>query len=258
MKRGLVILSAILAAAAPAGWYFKYHTSSADGPEQAEESGPSPEHKPDPGNYARLRKQLAGKRLQLAQSYRAARTRAEKDAVLKRARAVLESHLLEMAHCWRGTPWDFNGTCKTPGSGKIACGYFVSTLLRDTGVDCQRVKLAQQPSQRIIATFLPRKHMRIRAGLAYDDFLKQETARGPGWRIVGLDRHVGFLVVEPGGKIRFIHSNPGTPRVVLDEPREKSAYLRNSNYRVTGNFSANKKFLEGWLTGKVWPTKTGK
>ncbi len=216
----------------------------------------SPLHKPDPAQYEKLKKQLAEKRTLLARQYQSARTSSKKADVLKQARNTLESYLLKMTHCWRGTPWDFNGTCKTPGSGKIACGYFISTVLQDAGVKCERIRLAQQPSQRIIASFLTRKDMHIRAGLSYDDFLKQEIARGPGWRIVGLDRHVGFLVVEPGGKTRFIHSNPGTPQVVLDEAREESAYLRNSNYRVTGNISANHEFLKGWLTGKTWKTKT--
>lgn len=35
--------------------------------------------------------------------------------------------------CWYGTPWDFNGCTTEPGKGSIACGYFVSTVLRDAG-----------------------------------------------------------------------------------------------------------------------------
>src|SRR5687768_9423034 len=32
---------------------------------------------------------------------------------------------------WEGTDWDFNGTTEVPGKGSIACGYFVTTILRD-------------------------------------------------------------------------------------------------------------------------------
>ena len=80
--------------------------------------------------------------------------------------------------------------------------------------------------------------------------------RRPEWvhRVVMGDA----MLAAPGGERRTLQGLAAAIWVVLDEPREKSAYLRNSNYRVTGNFSANKKFLEGWLTGKVWPTKTGK
>ena len=255
MKRGLTILIIALMAAASTAWYFRDQfvstpdNKATDAPEQTQ-------HKPDPERYELLKQELAEKRQDLANSYNNASDPAAKDAILKQARTTLESYLLEMSHCWRGTPWDFNGTCKTPGSGKIACGYFVSTILQDTGIQCQRIKLAQQASQNIIATFVTRSDMHIRAGLSYDRFLEQEIARGPGWRIVGLDSHVGFLVVEADGKIRFIHSSPSTPCAVVDETREQADYLQRSNYRVTANITANKNFLLGWLTGKVWPTKT--
>ena len=45
---------------------------------------------------------------------------------------------------WMQTPWDFNGHTDTPRKGEIACGYFVTTTLRDIGVRLQRYKLAQQ------------------------------------------------------------------------------------------------------------------
>lgn len=253
MRWLILIILVVAAVTIPAIW--NSHEKTGDNPEA---QTAEPIHTPDPAQYEVLKKNLAEARAKLSGQYRAARTQAEKKAVLAEARSTLESHLLKMTHCWRGTPWDFNGTCKTPGSGKIACGYFVSTVLRDAGVKCERVRLAQQASQNIIATFLPRRQMHIRAGLSYDEFLKQEIARGPGWRIVGLDRHVGFLVIEKNGTTRFIHSNPGTPSIVLDEPRERGQYLRASNYRVTGNITANTNFLTGWLGGKKWPTHTGR
>src|SRR6187455_2399459 len=32
---------------------------------------------------------------------------------------------------WIGTAWNFNGTSEKPQQGSIACGYFVTTILRD-------------------------------------------------------------------------------------------------------------------------------
>src|ERR1700741_5295000 len=49
--------------------------------------------------------------------------------------------------CWYGTPWGFYGTTEEPGQGTIACGYFVTTVLRDAGCSLQRIKLAQYPSE---------------------------------------------------------------------------------------------------------------
>src|SRR4029453_1954809 len=47
--------------------------------------------------------------------------------------------------CWYGTAWDFNGITEEPGKGKIACGYFVTTILRDLGIPVKRYKHAQRP-----------------------------------------------------------------------------------------------------------------
>ena len=51
---------------------------------------------------------------------------------------------------WVGTPWDFNGTARTPKQGSIACGYFVMNTLSDIGFKIERVKLAQVASSEMI------------------------------------------------------------------------------------------------------------
>ena len=158
--------------------------------------------------------------------------------------------------CWLGTPWDFNGTSQTPGEGKIACGYFVSTVLRDAGFQLERVRLAQQASQNIIRTFLPRDAIHIRVGTPYETFLQQVVARGPGVRVVGLDTHVAFLIVNPDQSINFIHSSGARPWTVVNEKPAQANVLATSNYRVTGILTRNQKVLQGWLTQTPWPTKT--
>ena len=45
---------------------------------------------------------------------------------------------------WLTTPWSFIGHTSIPRQGEIACGYFVSTTLRDVGVNLNRYKFAQQ------------------------------------------------------------------------------------------------------------------
>jgi hypothetical protein len=37
-----------------------------------------------------------------------------------------------------------------PSHGNIACGYFITTLMRDAGIPVQRAKLAQQTTSAII------------------------------------------------------------------------------------------------------------
>lgn len=247
----------ILIGSAYAGWKYRdplwsfYQKFAA----QVTDTPLDPAPKPNPERYQVLIKELAEKRSQLSARYIQARTAREISDVVTESQTTLESALPELMRCWLGTPWDFNGTCKTPGSGKIACGYFVSTVLRDAGFDLERFRLAQQPSQRIIGTFMPRKKMSISAGLAYDQFLNELTDRGPGIRIVGLDNHVGFIVVPESGDIRFIHSSGAHPYCVVDENRENAGSLQRSSYRVTGNFTRNAEVIHGWLVGQEWPTK---
>lgn len=45
---------------------------------------------------------------------------------------------------WYGTPWSFGGHTAVPNKGEIACGYFISTTLRDMGIKLNRYRLAQK------------------------------------------------------------------------------------------------------------------
>ncbi len=254
LKRIIIIL--LLAFGVTLGWhhfqpalldFYRKHFQSTEAPGL-------PPAQPDPERYQELIEELARERSGLTERYAHARTAREISDVINDSRRLLEARLPEMMRCWLGTPWDFNGTCQTPGSGKIACGYFVSTILRDAGFQVERIRLAQQPSQRIIRTFLPKDKIFIRAGLSYEKFLDQVVARGPGIRIVGLDRHVAFLVVTPEEKIHFIHASGASPYCVVDESRHDATSLQNSNYRVTGNLTRHPEIIHGWLTGSDWPT----
>ncbi|MGC6467236.1 MAG: hypothetical protein ACON38_13400 [Akkermansiaceae bacterium] len=253
-----LILLLILAGAAFLGWHFRepladlYHkivNRSASG-----ENDPR-KGTPDPVRYQELIKELEAKRLDLSKQYQQARTAQDITRVIRDSRKTLDEFLPAMMRCWLGTDWDLNGTCSTPGSGKIACGYFVSTILQDAGFKVERYKLAQQASQKIIGTFLPRNQMHVRAGKSYDDFLQEVVSRGPGIRIVGLDKHVAFLVVQEDSSIRFIHSSGGEPYCVVDEGRHNATALKNSKYRVTGEITGNDDVIHRWLIGDRWPTQ---
>ena len=257
MKRRIfrILTLLILAGSAFAGWHYRAPLHSFYQKHVAKSSIPPKKEIPNPVRYQEIINELAEKRKTLSTRYTNARTAQELSSVISESRRTLESTLPAMMRCWLGTPWDFNGTCQTPGSGKIACGYFVSTILRDAGFKVERIRLAQQPSQNIIATFLLRSEMHIRASLAYDTFLDQVTARGPGIRIVGLDSHVAFIVVPPSGDIRFIHSSGAAAKCVVDEDRSQAGVLQRSNYRVTGNITGSDEVIHGWLTEQAWPTK---
>ena len=204
---------------------------------------------PDPERYEVLKEETERWRMELAKRYRAARSDAAKQVVIGDARVFLETVLPDMMSCWLGTQWDFHGTSETPGEGKIACGYFVATVLRDAGFKVHRYRLARQPSQNILRTFLPQSELSLRVGTPYPEYASELRGMEPGIRIVGLDTHVGFIVSRPGN-FRFVHSSGSEPWCVVDEEESQAAVLERSNYRVQGSLTANPEVIRKWLMGE--------
>jgi hypothetical protein len=250
VKRLVAILSIPLAAAGWSAWQFRDELSrvwkaAAEGSAVAAIAGP----RPDPARYATLKEEAERWRRDLAARHARARTPEEKERVLLESRRFLETLLPAMMRCWLGTGWDFHGTSEVPGEGKIACGYFVATVLRDAGFRVDRYKLARQPSQNILRSFLPREALTLRVGVPYDRFADEVAAAEPGVRIVGLDHHVAFLVGDGDG-FRFIHSSGSRPWCVVDEDRGSAEVLRRSNYRVHGSLTGDPALIRRWLRGE--------
>ncbi len=208
-----------------------------------------PGPRPDLARYTTLKEEAENKRKDLAKRLAEARTAAEKEKVLTETRSYLETLLPQMMLCWLGTPWDFHGTAEGPGQGKIACGYFVATVLKDAGFRVDRYKLAQQASQNILRSFLPKEALQVQVGAPYDNYAAAIAKAEPGVRIVGLDSHVAFLVTGPDG-FRFIHSSGSKPWCVVNEDRDSAGVLARSNYRVQGLLTGDKEVLKRWLAGK--------
>jgi len=204
--------------------------------------------RPDPSKYRVLKRELEAKRLYLGAQYRSASTPAARQAIEQQARHTLETTLPAMMRCWLGTPWDFNGTAEGPGAGKIACGYFVATVLKDAGFKVDRYNLARQASGNILQSFLPKSACTRLVGRPYAEFTTTLGSGEPGIYVIGLDSHVAFLVVERGG-FRFIHSSGAKPWCVVDESSTEAAVLQRSNWRMFGNLSASPQVLKTWLNG---------
>lgn len=207
------------------------------------------QNQPDPERYTVLKEEAERWRQDFAKRYRAANSEAAKQVVIGDARIFLETVLPDLMACWLGTPWDFHGTSETPGEGSIACGYFVATLLRDAGFKVHRYRLAKQPSQNILRTFLPRSELSLRVGVPYETYAGELRTMDSGIRIVGLDTHVGFIVSE-SGSFRFVHASGSEPWCVVDESEEEAVVLQRSNYRVQGSLTANSKVIRKWLLGE--------
>jgi hypothetical protein len=203
-------------------------------------------------SYASRLKSLEVERQKLAEEYRNAAV--NKREVLDKARRVFVSSIEQnIFPFWYGTDWDFNGATETPREGKIACGYFVTTVLRDAGLRLSRVSLAQQASENIIkslttASFIKRFH-----DAPIEKFVDDVKKSGVGLYIVGLDIHVGFIL-NNGEGIYFIHSSYIEPSEVIREEAVKSPILCSSKYRVIGKISADDQMITKWLNQTAIPT----
>jgi hypothetical protein len=252
MKRWWLLLPiTLLILACATGWWFRgplaiWFQQTTGGVELGVRQLP----KPDPQQYETLVSELERWRNNLAARHQKARTEAERGAVERDARVILEQALPAMMRCWLGTPWDFNGTAAKPGGGKIACGYFVSTVLKDAGFHVDRYNLAQQPSGNILHSFLPNDACSLTVGKPYDIFATELEKADPGIYLVGLDTHVAFLVMS-GNRFRFIHSSGSRPWCVVDESRDEAHVLQRSNWRMLGNLTADPKVIRTWLNSET-------
>lgn len=255
MRRFGIFLIVLLAVAGGGAWHFRDRLAGLwrAGPPAMVPAEVKPV--PDPESYAVLVGDLKRWRGELAASYAATRDPEKRAEIERDARVLLELALPEMMRCWLGTPWDFHGTAAVPGGGKIACGYFVSTVLMDAGFKVDRYRLAKQPSENILRTFLSREDCELTVGLPYEEFADEAARLSPGVYVVGLDTHVAFLVVPEGGAFRFIHSSGSKPWCVVDESRENAEVLRKSKWRMLGNLTADAGVVRQWLSGKVIPVR---
>ncbi len=190
-------------------------------------------------------------------SYTGAWTTARQKLIIDSAR----QHIIENIHkqlypYWKGTRWAYSGTTETPRKGKIACGYFVSTILRDIGLEVERVYLAQQASEKIVKTFAEEKDIQRFRHKPIKSFVKSVIAMGEGLYIVGLDTHVGMMLVEKD-KAYFIHSSSSLIGGVKAENPLKSKVLKKSKYRIVGRALPDEVVVK-WLEGTPIKTYRGK
>jgi hypothetical protein len=137
---------------------------------------------------------------------------------------------------WLGTRWNFNGITETPGEGAIACGYFVTTMVRDMHFDIPRVKLAQCASEEMIISLVDKSKIKRYNGKENELILKFIEDKGRNLYIIGLDNHTGF-VLHDGTDVWFIHSSGTFPFCVVKEKIADADVLLDSKYKVLGNLS---------------------
>ena len=230
---------------------------SSASPAGGNQAASSPTPSINPAGYNQVRSKIDKARVVLSSRYQQATTSTNRVGVIDEARAYLtQSVYNEVFPFWYGTGWDFNGTTETPGQGKIACGYFVSTVLRDAGLKVQRAKMAQQASENIILSLTTDPHIKRFRNVPISDFVQAVQQWGPGLYVVGLDIHTGFIL-NVDGDVYFIHSSYVDPYSVVKERALDSKILASSRYRVLGKLTADDALILKWLTGDPVITRTG-
>lgn len=170
---------------------------------------------------------------------------AAKKHLLDSARTILFTALVDkLLPAWNGTPWDFNGMTRVPGQGKIACGYFVNTVLLDAGFDLPRIRWSQLAAEPVILKLAPKaKRFRDKAVVDVETWLSEQ---GDGLYTVGLDNHVGFIT-RRNRISRFVHSNYYHREIgVMAEPLDGENPFAHSRYRIIGKL-LDDQMMEAWL-----------
>lgn len=197
--------------------------------------------------YAQTKSAIETSRLNFQHAYEVADS-AGRAALVDSARTYLFDRItLDLLPAWYGTPWDFNGITRTPRQGKIACGYFVNTVLLDAGFRLPRIKWSQLGAEAITVKLSDRiKRFRDRPVSEVETYLRVE---GDGLYKVGLDNHVGFIVVRDG-RARFVHSSYYQPETgVMSEPLEGNNPLAHSRYRIIGHLLGDE-MMRAWIQGR--------
>ena len=163
-------------------------------------------------------------------------------ALEERKKLLFNAVFTSIPQHWQRTEWDFNGTTRTPKSGKIACGYFVTNTLSDLGFKINRVKLAQVASSQMIKELCVQTKW-ITGYDALKKYLEQQS--GSAIYIVGLDFHTGYII-KSESNLYFLHSNYIQASGVILEKIESSEALQASKAFYIGNLSANSTLLNNW------------
>ena len=199
--------------------------------------------------YRETLEEIGKETKELKRDYRNTVSEKQRGEIIKKARKFVYKTIIDdLFTLWYGTGWDFNGTTEVPHMGKIACGYFVSTVLRDAGFKVERNTLAQQSSEKIVKSFAPEGAIKRFRNVEVNEFANAVAGLGDGLYLVGLDTHVGFMVVEEGNP-RFVHSSYSFFGGVKSERPSDAEVMVKSKYRVVGKILEDKAIMQKWIKG---------
>ncbi|MEM6261967.1 MAG: hypothetical protein AAGI38_05630 [Bacteroidota bacterium] len=161
-----------------------------------------------------------------------------------------ESLLNRIIPFWEGTRWSFEGHTSTPRVGEIACGYFVSTTLRDVGLNLNRYRLAQQsPIYEAKSLAIHTEVIEVSEESTADNIQAINTSLTEGIHFIGFDEsHVGFVLKEEED-LYLIHANyMDSVGVGIEKIEASEVFTWYSRFYLV-ELSTNKALLTHWIEG---------
>jgi hypothetical protein len=173
-----------------------------------------------------------------------------KQTAMADVKAAFSDHFVNrLIPHWYGTEWSFSGHTAVPNSGQIACGYFVSTTLRDMGLRLNRYKLAQKSpideAKMISCGAVVNTITATNSATALEEINKITQE---GISFIGFDEgHVGFLLKKQG-ELFLIHSNYLYPNaeVIMERIEESNVFKKFTTFHLV-DISNNDLLIERWL-----------
>jgi len=215
----------------------------------------------DAARYAAFVEQVAARRSELGARFAAARGGRARAAIRDEARRyivdTLESRVFP---AWMGMPsaGGQQATASMPHQPGmyISCSYFLTAALQNAGLVLEsRARFAQAPAAWIERALLPPGGQIHRYGNVTPEELERRLIElGEGLYVVGLDIHVGFIVVRDG-RSWFVHSSYTPPGTVVKEPvvtSEAIALSRRKGYWISPLFRDDR-IVEMWLRRQPVP-----
>ncbi len=201
--------------------------------------------------YSNICRNLENGRKKLSDEYAQAGNDDAKESVLVKARALLFTTIADsMFVCWYGTDWDFNGTTTSPRQGNIACGYFVTTVLKQGGFQINRSHLAQLASSEMIKAFCPDDKIKTITNNQTKKLFDYMKTKSDGIFLIGLDNHTGFIV-KKGETIDFVQANYLTNvDKVMREPLDQSEIILKNGYFMVGELLYSDATITKWIKGE--------
>lgn len=172
---------------------------------------------------------------------------------LNEARIKLtESLFQDIFNHWYTTKWSFEGHTETPKQGTIACGYFVSTTLRDVGFNLNRYKLAQKSPEEEAKSIACGTTIEKLQNVTKQELKKYFLKQKDGIYFIGLDFHVGYIY-KNNQEVCFIHSNYIENKGVMKETIENSKAIVSSKYFIA-SITHNDNLIKKWLLKEIVTT----